>query len=139
MRSLTLGALMLAALALPACSGITMPPGGPAEVPRLTAERVESLVRDRLAEDREGETRWSAFQTTVLQDLEVVALEPLTASLWHAEVAALLDYGPAPTGVLGYERRRSGHYDLLLMHGPEGFSLERFTLKGRLLPLPASR
>ena len=70
-------------------------------------------------------------------EFELVELDQVSPSRWHAETELVFDFGPPPPAVLGFERVRRGRYWLVLTRQGEPFELLRFAPIAEVRPLPA--
>ena len=101
-----------------------------------SAERIEMLLRDWLADEKGAGAMPSAYAGAELLDFRLVGLEPLASGRWFADTELSFDFGPPPSGVIGYQRRRQGRYQLMLDRRERGLGLIRFTPRGSVLYLP---
>jgi len=107
-----------------------------------TAVQLETLLRDVLAGKKTiGSPPWQRRQTAAvaLLDFELVALRRVGPTRWRVDTNLDLDFGPPPPGVLGYERRRQGPYQLGVRFVEERLELLRFNPAGGVHALPGQK
>lgn len=72
------------------------------------------------------------YSLTMLKDAEILDIaierhEQLSNVAWVAEIEVTADFGPAPKGVIGFERVRSQRFRLVGKSHNKNMQLERFT------------
>ncbi len=73
-----------------------------------TPASIETLLRERLAEDDTSMPSLIPYKNAVLMEFGLVVLDWVSSSRWHAEIDLLFDFGPPPPSILGFERQRRG-------------------------------
>jgi len=102
-----------------------------------TAAKIEDLLRETLAKSDTGQLWLLPYQAAVLEEFQLIDVTPVTRTRWQAEIELRFDYGPRPPAVLGFERRRSGTFRMVIERRNGAFELIRFYPAARRLPLPA--
>ena len=129
-----LGGLLVAGLALSTAAG-----------PAFASERIEpprpgvieTLLRAALEDGTPGRrTSLLSFDSAELLDFGLLELERVSPARFDARVDLKLDFGPAPEGVLGYERMRRGLYELELRHNGANWTLQQLTPLATTRPMP---
>ena len=132
MRQLFLG--LAAGLLMAAGWGLSAVSAGEPAPP--TASEIEETLRQSLTEGRMGSWARTDYRNAELKALELLALDPLSPSRWHADVAVLFDFGAPPPGIIGFERERFGKYQVLLERDDGDWVVRRFQPVGKVKPLP---
>ena len=104
---------------------------------RPTAASIEKLLRDMLAQDELELPSMIPLKHAVLMEFGLVDLYHVTPSRWQAEIELLVDFGPPPPSILGFERVRRGRYWLVLNRQGERLGMSRFSPIARIHLLPA--
>lgn len=97
------------------------------------AAQIEALLQRAQAEThpRLPPSYWNAK----LLDFDMRQLEAAAPSNWVAIVDLAFDFGPAPAGVIGFERQRGGEYRLVLSRKDGALGLKRFAPLRGVRPL----
>ena len=135
MRTL-LVSLSIVAILLSAC--VKTPTPGSDRTAAPSAASIEKLIRGRLKKDDVDRPGLFPFENAVLMDFRLVDLEQVSSSRWRAEIGLLIDYGPAPPSVIGFERIRLGLFKVRLDRQDANLELTRLTPVGTVQPLPGA-
>ena len=125
---------VLAAVAVQALWAYSVRAAEPAAAP--TEAEVATLVRETLADPSGEALNWRDFEGARVLDFELLGLQRIGPGRWRADVDMVLDFGPAPAAVLGYQRERRGLYRLDIRRDGDGFSVLRFNAAGSVQRLP---
>lgn len=127
---------LVALLAL-LCAALASPLVASDRDERPTATTIETLLRESLAKRSHKPRSLIPYLDAELTDFDFISSDRLSDVQWYVEIDATFDFGPAPKSVLGFERHRSGRYQLFVKRQDGGWTLQRFNPKGRIHPLPA--
>jgi hypothetical protein len=89
------------------------------------AKAIEDVLRDALAGYSGTPHVLVQLRRATLIDVTVVDIEPLAPRRWRTRVTMLIDYGPTPRGILGYERLRIDEFNLDVARRDERLELVR--------------
>ena len=105
---------------------------------RPTASQIEAVLRDVLANRvSNGAHVPSQYRQADLEEFELLKLEG-TTSHWYAETRLRFDFGKLPPTLSAFERKRLGHYSLVLRRDGAELKLLHFTPKASVHLLPAT-
>ena len=121
MRTMLAAAMLVAAVIGPAPAALSAQDNPP---PPTEAD-IRALFQDQRS--AESVSHRLAYRDATLLELRLLELMPVKDSRMRAKVEAEFDFGPAPSGVIGYQRVRSGPYWLRLSHHDAAWALQGLT------------
>ncbi len=134
MRTLLAG---LAAGAILLAVSFATPAPASDKLAQPTAASIEKLLRDMRAKGEPELPSMIPLKYAVLMEFGLVSLHQVSPSRWQAEIELLVEFGPPPPSILGFERMRRGRYWLVLNRQGERWGMSRFSPIARIHLLPA--
>ncbi len=106
------------------------------EVHAPDAAIVEAVLRQALESDRTDPYALVGLRHARLLDFTVTKIETEYRNRWSAIATIVIDYGPAPKAVYGFERIRDEEFVLVIVNRGGSFELKRLyrAYGARLLP-----
>lgn len=113
---------------------ISSPQATSYESERPTTAQIEQLLKKAITDDKFYLP--PAYKSADLLEFDLQKLEPLARSQWIVDADILFDFGPPPSGVLGFERLRRNSFRLILKEDQGQLRLKRFSPRGEVRALP---
>lgn len=126
----------LAGIAMLLYVGAVTPVSALGQYSEPDAAAIEKLVRDTLGREEYGLPSLLPYKNAALIEFELLSLEQVTSSHWHARIQMLFDFGLPPPSIVGFKRIRRGSYRLVLKRQDGRLTMRRFTPVGRVYLLP---
>lgn len=104
-----------------------------------SADVLESLIEQSQRDSHPEAVSILRYRDATLLAFELVRWTQVGSRSWRAEALLAFDYGASPPGIIGFERRRAGLYQLLVDHRDGAWRLRRFTEASLPQLLPVAR